>query len=69
MIKVDKGLHAVSAESKMLLQVHDELVFEVPNADIEKVSKYVKGTMEGVYKLRAPIEVHLGVGNNWGECK
>ncbi|MFC1662585.1 DNA polymerase I [Patescibacteria group bacterium] len=69
MIEIQKGLPKVSSGSRMLLQVHDELVFEVPNNEVKKVSEYVKTTMESVYKLRAPIETHIGAGRNWGECK
>ena len=53
----------------ILLQVHDELVVEAPVADVEKVSAYIKQTMEGVYTLNVPIEVGVGVGMNWGTAK
>lgn len=69
MIHVQAGLSKVSQESKLLLQVHDELVVETPIADVEKVSKFLKETMENVYKLRVPIVVEVGVGRNWGETK
>lgn len=69
MIHVQAGLSKVSAESKLLLQVHDELVVESPLDEVEKVSKFLKETMESVYKLRVPIVVEVGVGKNWGEAK
>lgn len=69
MIKVHAGLHDVSPKSKLLLQVHDELVVETPNEDVEKVSKFLKTTMEGVIKLKVPISVEVGFGKNWGETK
>lgn len=69
MIHVHAGLSKVSKESKLLLQVHDELVVESPMDDVEKVSKYLKETMENVYKLSVPIIVEVGVGKNWGETK
>lgn len=69
MIKVHAGLPAVSKESKLLLQVHDELVVEVPIDDVEKVSKFLEKTMDSVYTLNVPIEVEVGVGKNWGEAK
>lgn len=69
MIKIDAELPKVCAEARMLLQVHDELVFEVPIKEAERVSAYIKETMENVYKLRVPVEVHIGQGKNWGECK
>lgn len=67
MIEIDKQLPKISPESKLLLQVHDELVLEVPDADIEKVAKLVKTTMENVYKLDVPVVVDVDWGNNWGE--
>ncbi len=69
MIHVHAGLSKVSQESKLLLQVHDELVVEAPMDDVEKVSKFLKETMEKVYKLDVPIGVDVGVGKNWGEAK
>ncbi len=69
MIACDKGLSKVSAKSRMILTVHDELVFEVPKADVERVSTYVKQTMEGVYDLAAPLIADVKVGENWGEME
>ena len=69
MIEIHKKLAAVSPKTKMLLQVHDELVFEVPANDVAKVSKLVQTEMEAVYQLRAPVETHLSVGKNWGALK
>ncbi|MEK7631609.1 MAG: DNA polymerase I [Patescibacteria group bacterium] len=67
MIACDKGLPNVSPKSRMILTVHDELVFEVPDADVKKVSAFVKQTMEGVYDLAAPLVADVKVGENWGE--
>lgn len=69
MIKVHAGLADVSKESKLLLQVHDELVIEAPIDDVERVSKFLKDTMEKVYTLNVPIKVDVGSGRNWGETK
>lgn len=55
-------------ESKMLLQVHDELVFEVKKAELEKVKKIVIDKMKNAIKLNVPIEVEVGVGDNWFEA-
>ena len=52
-------------ESKMLLQVHDELVFEVKKTELEKVKKIVTDKMKNAIKLNVPIEVEVGVGENW----
>lgn len=51
--------------SKMLLQVHDELIFEVPSAEVSGLSKMVKEKMEKVYDLKVPLRVDLKVGKNW----
>jgi len=69
MIDIDHKLPEISSKSKMILQVHDELVFEVPKADIEKVATFVREAMNKVYKLRAPIETEICVGDNWGETE
>ncbi len=71
MINLQKRLEKefVKEEIKMLLQVHDELVFEVKNDLVKHASKIIKYEMENVYKLRVPIEVEIGVGKNWGEAK
>jgi len=55
-------------ESKMLLQVHDELVFEVKKTELEKVKKIVIDKMKNAIKLNVPIEVEVGVGDNWFEA-
>ena len=69
MIVIHQKLPEVSAKAKMILQVHDELVFEVPTDDLAPVAKLVKQSMEQVYKLRAPVETHLEAGPNWGSLK
>ena len=55
-------------ESKMLLQVHDELVFEVKKTELEKVKKIVISKMKNALKLNVPIEVEVGTGENWFEA-
>ena len=67
MIELDKQLPKTSPKTRMLLQVHDELVFEVPDADVDKVAKLVKTVMSNVYKLDVPIEVDTSVGQDWGK--
>jgi len=69
MIKIQKELPKISQESKMLLQVHDELVFEVPEKEVKKVANLIKDVMENIYKLRAPIKVGVEAGDNWGETE
>ena len=53
----------------MLLQVHDDLLFEVPENEIELMSGLVREKMESVHKLSVPLLVELGVGPNWRDVK
>ncbi len=69
MIEIYNELEKNSAKTKMILQVHDELVFEVPQNEIKKVAEFVKGAMKKIYKLRAPIDVEVEAGDNWGELE
>ena len=59
----------LAANSKMLLQVHDELVFEVANDKVKEAAKEIKTIMENVYQLAVPLKMELEVGDNWGELK
>lgn len=68
MIEIDREISHRKLEGRMILQIHDELIFEIPDQEIPAFEKLVKDKMEGVLKLNAPIEVHLAVGKNWGEC-
>jgi DNA polymerase I len=68
MINVHKRLHEDLPHTKMILQVHDELIFEVPEKELDEAKKLVKQEMEGVGKqlgLSVPLKVDLGVGKNW----
>jgi len=73
MIAVDKELRNSGTEElrniKMLLQVHDELVFEVDQAEAKKVAKQIKEIMENVVDLAVPLVVDVEIGKNWGEMK
>jgi DNA polymerase-1 len=69
MIEIYKQLPKLSPETKMILQVHDELVFEIPDKEVEKVSQKLKEIMENVCELKVPIVAEVGVGDNWGEAK
>ncbi|MFW6244710.1 MAG: DNA polymerase I, partial [Fibrobacterota bacterium] len=53
---------------KMLLQVHDELVFEVPGEKAQAFSEWVSGKMSGAYELKVPLKVEAGIGKHWGEA-
>ncbi len=68
MINVHRALHEALPRVKMILQVHDELIFEVPDSDMEETKRLVKREMEGVGRqlgLSVPLKVDLGVGTNW----
>lgn len=65
MIHADKRLQAESLQSRLLLQVHDELVFEVAPGELEQVRLIAIESMKGVARLSVPVEVHIGVGPNW----
>jgi DNA polymerase I len=69
MIRIDDALKTQQLESKMLLQVHDELVFEVIPSELDQVQKLVKHEMEHAAELSVPLVVDLGVGKNWLETK
>ena len=69
MIDVWEELRRRSLKSKMILQVHDELVFEVPDDEQEAMEDLVKKKMEKVCPLEVPLKVHLGWGVNWAEAK
>ena len=67
MIKLGDG--AVVPGARMILTVHDELVFDVVKDELDEVSQRVKETMESVCELRVPLVVDLGSGPTWADCK
>jgi DNA polymerase-1 len=69
MIDIWREIKKRGLESKMILQVHDELVFEVPDPEQDEVETLVKEKMENVFALKAPLKVHLSWGVNWAEAK
>jgi DNA polymerase I len=69
MINIHRELQSRGNETKMLLQVHDELVFEVPGAEIDEMRTVILDLMRNAVQLRVPLEVASGVGQNWHECK
>ncbi len=68
MIRIHQKMQERGYRSKMLLQVHDELVFDVYKPELEELQVLVKNEMEQAYKLEVPLEVDLGVGKNWLEA-
>ena len=68
MINIHKKLKSENWQSKMLLQVHDELVFDVHNSELEKIQPMIKREMENAFKMIVPLEVEIGTGKNWLEA-
>ncbi len=68
MINIHRKLKQENYKTKMLLQVHDELVFDAHKDELEKVKKMIRTEMENAYKLEVPLEVDLGIGQNWLEA-
>ena len=68
MINIHKRLETGDWKAKMLLQVHDELVFDVPRTEIESLSAMVKEEMENAFVMDVPLVVDLGIGENWLEA-
>jgi len=68
MIAVQKTLDQQKLRTRMLLQVHDELVFDVYKPELEQVKELVKSAMENAFTLTVPLDVELGVGENWLEA-
>jgi DNA-directed DNA polymerase len=68
MIDIDRALSEGGFKTKMLLQVHDELLFEVPEEEIEPIKALIKEKMESAVKTKVPLIVEVGVGNNWLEA-
>ncbi len=69
MIEVHQELKKVSPKTKILLQVHDELVFEVPEKELKKVAKVIDDKMEKIHKTCVPITVETEYGNNWRDLE
>ncbi len=69
MLRIQHILQKKQLKTRMILQVHDELVFEVPIEELNQAKYYVKHTMENVAQLDVPIQVELKVGRNWFEAK
>jgi DNA polymerase-1 len=68
MVEVDAGLEAEGRGARMILQVHDELVFEVPEPEVADTVAWIRERMQGVLSLRVPLVVDVGVGRTWREA-
>jgi DNA polymerase-1 len=69
MIRLDRRFRLEGLNAKMLSQVHDELLFEVPDAELDRTRQAVIAEMEGAAALSVPLEVSVGIGKNWLEAK
>jgi DNA polymerase-1 len=68
MVRIDRRLEEANLKTQMILQVHDELNFNVPTAELEQVKAIIKTEMEGAFPLRVPLKVDIGIGQNWLEA-
>lgn len=68
MICIDKAMKKASMQSFLVLQIHDELIFECPDNELELCEKMVKKEMEEAISLSIPLKVDVSVGKNWGKC-
>lgn len=69
MVRLHRVLKEQRLRSRLVLQVHDELVLEVPEEELSTVAPVVKEIMEGAYELKAPLKAELEIGKNWGELE
>jgi DNA polymerase-1 len=69
MIRIRKSLHENKLSSKILLQVHDELVLECPKSEVDQVGKLVRQEMEGAASLSIPLHADMSVADNWRDMK
>jgi DNA polymerase-1 len=69
MIRVFNELRQKKLRTKLLLQVHDELVFEAPRSELPQLAELVKRNMEGVVQLSVPLKADLKVGLNWRDME
>ena len=68
MIEVESALAGEKLQARMLLQVHDELLFEAPDAEVDAVKALARRCMEGVAELKVPLKVEVGAGPSWAEA-
>jgi DNA polymerase-1 len=69
MLAIHRRLQKENSPARMLLQIHDELVFEVPEQEIDALAKLVRDQMQGVMQLRVPLKVDVKSGDNWADCE
>ena len=69
MINIHRTLNAENHPANMLLQIHDELVFETPESEAESLKQLVKSGMESAFTLDVPLTVDIAIGDNWLDAK
>jgi DNA polymerase-1 len=69
MNRIHRRLEREKSDARMLLQIHDELLFEIPRDEIDEKSEMIDAEMTGAAELSVPVKVHVGVGKNWLEAK
>ena len=69
MVEIYDEFNKRGLKSKMIIQVHDELVFNVLDSELEEVKDVVRNIMENTFKLSVPLKVEMEVGNDWFEAK
>ena len=69
MIAISRRLRKEQRQAKMILQIHDELVFEIPTDELDAVASMVSQQMQSVLPLRVPLKVDVKSGANWAECE
>jgi DNA polymerase-1 len=68
MLKIDSELARLKMESYMILQIHDELIFEAPDTELQSLTPLVRQVMQDVFNLKVPLIVDITIGKNWKEC-
>lgn len=69
MIQVDQAMKKANVKSKMLLQIHDELIFSVPKEELDQMIHLVEETMNHAMELKVPLKASVAYGNSWYEAK
>ena len=69
MVRIDNALREQGMQSRLILQVHDELILECPPEEVDKASQLLKESMENVIQLRVPLIAEVHHGKNWSEAK
>jgi DNA polymerase-1 len=68
MIAIHREIESQHLQGKMILQIHDELLFEVPDEELPLFQTLIQTHMEGVVSLKVPLKVEIAIGKNWAEC-